>query len=146
MNPEHAFMIQNQWRTNEREVKNQMVAIILQSASIKLKNFKSIGIFSNALLTGGSRAIPVPQLPKPLLPPRLRSSVEGLNQEIERLVLRPSHIPGDDVDDVVCNYFSHDYFAIVVWKQSDQLSIEFKALDSKTLAPSLKLSSLSYNF
>ncbi|XP_071531018.1 glucocorticoid-induced transcript 1 protein-like isoform X3 [Panulirus ornatus] len=49
---------------------------------------------------GGSRAIPIPQLPKPLLPPRLRSSVEGLNQEIERLVLRPSHIPGDDVDDV----------------------------------------------
>ncbi|XP_042227629.1 glucocorticoid-induced transcript 1 protein-like isoform X2 [Homarus americanus] len=48
---------------------------------------------------GGSRAIPIPQLPKPLLPPRLRSSVEGLNQEIERLVLRPSHIPGDDVDD-----------------------------------------------
>ncbi|XP_069160966.1 glucocorticoid-induced transcript 1 protein isoform X2 [Procambarus clarkii] len=49
---------------------------------------------------GGSRSIPIPQLPKPLLPPRLRSSVEGLNQEIERLVLRPSHIPGDDVDDV----------------------------------------------
>lgn len=49
---------------------------------------------------GGSRAIPIPQLPKPLLPPRLRSSVEGLNQEIERLVLRPSHIPGEDVDDV----------------------------------------------
>ncbi|KAG0720147.1 Protein FAM117B [Chionoecetes opilio] len=31
---------------------------------------------------------------------RLRSSVEGLNQEIERLVLRPSQMPGDDLDDV----------------------------------------------
>ncbi|XP_050722306.1 glucocorticoid-induced transcript 1 protein-like isoform X1 [Eriocheir sinensis] len=51
---------------------------------------------------GGSRAIPIPQIPKPLLPPRLRSSVEGLNQEIERLVLRPSHTLGDDIDDVVC--------------------------------------------
>uniref|UniRef100_A0A0P4VY09 Uncharacterized protein n=1 Tax=Scylla olivacea TaxID=85551 RepID=A0A0P4VY09_SCYOL len=49
---------------------------------------------------GGSRAISIPQLPKPLLPPRLRSSVEGLNQEIERLVLRPPHMPGDDLDDV----------------------------------------------
>ncbi|KAG0723586.1 Glucocorticoid-induced transcript 1 protein [Chionoecetes opilio] len=49
---------------------------------------------------GGSRAISIPQLPKPLLPPRLRSSVEGLNQEIERLVLRPSQMPGDDLDDV----------------------------------------------
>lgn len=49
---------------------------------------------------GGSRAIPIPQMPKPLLPPRLRNSVEGLNQEIERLVLRPSHMPADDVDDV----------------------------------------------
>ncbi|KAK7084598.1 hypothetical protein SK128_021034, partial [Halocaridina rubra] len=49
---------------------------------------------------GGSRAIPIPQLPKPLLPPRLRNSVEGLNQEIERLVLRPSHVPADDIDDV----------------------------------------------
>lgn len=49
---------------------------------------------------GGSRAISIPQLPKPLLPPRLRSSVEGLNQEIERLVLRPSHIPTDDIDDL----------------------------------------------
>ncbi|XP_069999151.1 protein FAM117B isoform X3 [Penaeus vannamei] len=49
---------------------------------------------------GGSRAISIPQLPKPLLPPRLRSSVEGLNQEIERLVLRPSHIPADDIDDL----------------------------------------------
>ncbi|KAK4288669.1 hypothetical protein Pmani_038312 [Petrolisthes manimaculis] len=48
---------------------------------------------------GGSRAIPIPPLPKPLLPPRLRSSVEGLNQEIERLVLRPTQMAGDDLDD-----------------------------------------------
>lgn len=56
--------------------------------------------------TGGSRAISIPQLPKPLLPPRLRSSVEGLNQEIERLVLRPSHIPTDDIDDLVRSYLA----------------------------------------
>lgn len=59
----------------------------------------------HSYFTGGSRAISIPQLPKPLLPPRLRSSVEGLNQEIERLVLRPSHIPADDIDDLVRSYF-----------------------------------------
>ncbi|XP_063865128.1 glucocorticoid-induced transcript 1 protein-like isoform X3 [Scylla paramamosain] len=58
---------------------------------------------------GGSRAISIPQLPKPLLPPRLRSSVEGLNQEIERLVLRPPHMPGDDLDDVDTNRTSFQW-------------------------------------
>ncbi|GFV93454.1 glucocorticoid-induced transcript 1 protein [Trichonephila clavipes] len=32
--------------------------------------------------------IPIPDIPKPPLIPRMRSSVEGLNQEIERIVLR----------------------------------------------------------
>ncbi|CAL4090894.1 unnamed protein product, partial [Meganyctiphanes norvegica] len=48
---------------------------------------------------GNSRAVPIPQCGRSMLP-RLRNSVEGLNQEIERLVLRTSHLPGEDLDDV----------------------------------------------
>ncbi|XP_054722554.1 glucocorticoid-induced transcript 1 protein-like isoform X2 [Uloborus diversus] len=48
--------------------------------------------------SAGGRAlpIPIPDIPKPLIP-RMRSSVEGLNQEIERIVLREiSHADGND--------------------------------------------------
>ncbi|GFU52917.1 protein FAM117B [Nephila pilipes] len=41
--------------------------------------------------------IPIPDIPKPPLIPRMRSSVEGLNQEIERIVLR--EISGADGED-----------------------------------------------
>lgn len=42
--------------------------------------------------------IPIPDIPKPLIP-RMRSSVEGLNQEIERLVLKEiSSLKADDID------------------------------------------------
>ncbi|KAB7502827.1 Glucocorticoid-induced transcript 1 protein, partial [Armadillidium nasatum] len=51
---------------------------------------------------GSIRSASVLQLPRPLLP-RFRSSVEELNQEIERLVLRPqSHHGSEEEDEWSC--------------------------------------------
>ncbi|KFM69668.1 Glucocorticoid-induced transcript 1 protein, partial [Stegodyphus mimosarum] len=62
------------------------------NASATYSSFASASNSSRAL------PIPIPDIPKPLIP-RMRSSVEGLNQEIERIVLREiSSNEGDDTD------------------------------------------------
>ncbi|XP_074659168.1 protein FAM117B-like isoform X2 [Tubulanus polymorphus] len=49
------------------------------------------------ITTSKAIGIPVPHIPKTGVP-RIRGSVEGLNQEIERLVLKNSHSGNDDID------------------------------------------------
>ena len=51
---------------------------------------------------GTVRSASVPQLPQSLLP-RFRSSVEDLNQEIERLVLQPHSYHGSEEEEEEVN-------------------------------------------
>ncbi|XP_042909840.1 protein FAM117B isoform X2 [Parasteatoda tepidariorum] len=71
-----------------------------QGAQLAASNGNNASATYSSFASASSRAlpIPIPDIPKPLIP-RMRSSVEGLNQEIERIVLREiSNTDGEESD------------------------------------------------